>query len=209
MKQKVLISSAHIKDNEFASFAQKIILDMTSNPNFTTPQPTLAIVQGLITLYIAALVKSIDGSKEDTANKNACRTKLESALSVLANYVNLISDYDVVKLESSGFTLSKIHAPIGILEAPNLLIHFGNNPGEVNYEISPVHKATSYILLYSILPAPADSAEWRSRTVSGTKGTLMGLDHETKYIFKATATSTEANKLDLYNFSNPVEHLVP
>lgn len=209
MKYKALISTSNMKDHNLTSYAQKIVDEMTSNINYSSPQPPLASIQALILLYANALIKSMDGSKEDTANKNAIRTELENALSLLANYVNLTANHDLVKLESSGFNVSKEHAPIGILEAPILLIYFGKNPGEVDYDISTIPNATEYIILFSTLPAPADKKNWLSRTVSGTKGTLTGLDYETKYVFMATATSVEANKMNLYNYSNPVEQLVP
>ena len=209
MKQKALTNSSNLKDNELINYAQYIFSKMTGNTNFLTPQPTLQVLQGFITAYNTALVKAIDGNKADTANKNATRLSLESSLSMLANYVNLTANYDLVKLESSGFTISKLPEAVGILGAPNLNIDYGNNPGEVNYEITSTPNASGYIILYTPLPAPADNSLWRSKTVSASKGTITNLPHETKLIFKATATSSEANKMGQYNFSNPVERLVP
>ena len=209
MKQKALINCSNLKDNELINYAQNIFSKLTGNTSFLTPQPTLQALQGLITAYSAAFVKAIDGNKADTANKNATRLSLETALSTLANYVNLTANYDLVKLESSGFTISKLPESVGILDAPNLKIDYGNNSGEVNYEITSTPNASGYIILYTPLPAPADNSLWRSKTVSAAKGTITNLPHETKLIFKATATSSEANKMGQYNFSNPVERLVP
>ena len=163
----------------------------------------------LITLYSTALLKSIDGNKADTANKNATRTDLVNALSLLANYVNLTAENDLVKLESSGFNLTKTPTPVGILDAPILKIYFGNNPGEVGYEISSDSKATEHIILYTTLPAPENDADWHSKVVSGSKGILTNLEHKKEHIFKATAISPEANKRNLYNYSDPVEQYVP
>jgi hypothetical protein len=42
-----------------------------------------------------------------------------------------------------------------------------------------------------------------------SKGTLTRLKSEAKNVFEVAATLTEANKTGLYNFSNPVEKLVP
>ena len=208
MKQKALISCSHITDNALTNYAQNIVRNMTTNSNFTTPKPTLAVIQGLITLYAAALLLSIDGNKAATANKNAARANLEDSLSSLANYVNLSAANDLVILESSGFNLSKIPTPVGILEAPVLLIHFGNNPGEVSYELSPEPKASNFIILYSPLPAPLNDAEWRSKVVSSSKGILTNLEHKKEHVFKAAATSSEANKRNVYNFSQLVEQYV-
>ncbi len=71
MKQKALISSADIVDNALTNYAQNIVSNMTTNTFYVDPKPTLASIQGLITLYSAALLKSLDGNKADTANKLA------------------------------------------------------------------------------------------------------------------------------------------
>ncbi len=207
--QKAIVSFTKVRDSEIANTAQNIVNKMTINPYFTDPQPPLITIQEYIAAYSSALVKAKDGSKEDTANKNACRLTLETALFTLGNYVNLVAENDVVKLESSGFPLSKLPEPIGILEAPTLTVHYGNNPGELIIEISVVPKASGYIVLYSTLPAPADNNEWYETVFSGTRGTLSNLKSETKYVIKAAAISSEANKMGMYNFSDPVEKLVP
>lgn len=207
--QKAIVSFTKVRDSELVNTAQNIVNKMTINPYFTDPQPSLITIQTYIAAYSAALVKAKDGSKEDTANKNACRLTLETALFTLGNYVNLAAEHDVVKLDSSGFPLSKLPEPIGILEAPILTVYYGKNPGEISVQMSVVPKASGYIVLYSPLPAPAENAEWYDKLFSGTRGTLTNLKSETKYIFKAAAISSEANKMGTYNFSDPVEKLVP
>ena len=207
--QKANISFSRVRDNELASSAQNIVNKMTGNPNFTDPQPTIETIQEATYAYSAALARSKDGSKEDTAIKNACLLGLETWLFTLGNYVNLIAVYDVVILESSGYPISKIPEPVGILAAPSLMVHYGQNPGEISVEMSPIAKASGYIVLYSTLPAPTDNAEWYDKLFSGAKGTLTHLKSETKYVFKAAAISPEANKMGLYNFSDSVEKLVP
>ena len=207
--QKAIVSFTKVRDSEIANTAQNIVNKMTINPYFTDPQPPLITIQEYIIAYSTALVKAKDGSKEDTANKNAWRLTLETALFKLGNYVNLVAEHDVVKLDSSGFPVSKLPEPIGILEAPTLTVHYGNNPGELIIEISVVPKASGYIVLYSTLPAPADNKEWYETVFSSTRGTLSNLKSETKQVIKAAAISSEANKMGVYNFSDPVEKWVP
>ena len=207
--QKALIHFSKIRDNELVSYAQKIVLKMTNNPNFTTPHPELSRIQEAITLYSMALIKSKDGSKEDTANKVATRLVLENLLSTLGGYVNQTSANDLIKLDSSGFKVSKTPSVIGILDAPTLNVYYGKNPGEMIIEIGFVPNSTEYLLLFTPSPAPADDAEYYTKLFSKTKGTISNLTSGIKYIFKATATSSEANKMGTYNFSNPVEKFVP
>ena len=86
--QKALINFSRSKDHDLAHEAQNIVSKLTNNANFTNPTPSLATVQAAITAYNDALVVGNDGSKADTANKNAQRDALESCLSALAVYVN-------------------------------------------------------------------------------------------------------------------------
>ncbi len=207
--QKARINFSKVKDHELAHVAQNIVNKMTINAHFSQPTPTLLSIQTTISTYSDALLKAKDGSKQDTAYKNACRLNLENSLSSLGSYVNLTAEADLVKLESSGFPLSKIPEPIGILEAPTITVTYGKNPGEIHIECSVIHKASGYIILYSPVPGPADNNEWYNKQWSSSKGTLTQLKSETKYVIKAAAMSPEANKMGIYNFSDPVEKMVP
>ena len=69
--QKAVINFSRVKDNTLANAAQHIVIKMTGNTNFTAPNPSLETLQIAITLYAAALIKAKDGSKVDTADKNA------------------------------------------------------------------------------------------------------------------------------------------
>ena len=207
--QKAIISFAKTKDHELADIAQAIANQMTNNLNFSSPSPSLSDLQAAIDAYSNALIQTQSGSKADTATKNACRLTLEHDLSTLGTYVNLIADGDMLKLQSSDFPLSKLPEPIGILEAPVLTVHYGENAGEMVIEISSIAKASGYIVLYAPTPAPADNNDWNSKVLSSTKGILTHLKSEIKYVYKAAAISAEANKMDIYNFSTPVEKIVP
>jgi hypothetical protein len=122
----------------------------------------------------------------------------------------LVDKGDVVKLDSTGFKLWKLPQPVGILEAPAFLnITYGNNPSEVSIEIDFVQRVTGYIVLYTPSPTSEDNNEWYSQLFSKSKGTLTHLKRECKYDFKAEAVSSEANKMNLYNFSDTVEKFIP
>jgi hypothetical protein len=193
--QKALVSFSKVKDTELGSIAQHIVNKTSNNPSFSNPIPPLATIQDAINVYTAAQVKCGDCTKEETAAKNAARLTLGANLSDLGNYVNLVAKGDVVKLDSTGFTLSKLPQSVGILDAPAFLnITYGNNPGEVIIEIFFVERASGYIVLYTPSPASEDNNEWYSKLFSKSKGTLTHLKRECKYDFKAAAVSAEANK---------------
>jgi hypothetical protein len=207
--QKAIISFSKTKDHELADIGQAIANKMTNNPNYPTPTLSISDLQAAITAYSSALIQAQDGSKADVVAKNASRTTLENDLSALGNYVNLIADGDALKLQSSGFPLTKLPEPIGILDAPILTVHYGENAGEMGVEISPIAKASGYIVLYAVVPAPADNNDWSSKSMSSSKSTLTHLKSGNKYVFKAAALSSEANKMNIYNFSTPIEKIVP
>ena len=207
--QKAIISFSKTKDHELADIGQAIANKMTNNPNYPTPTLSISDLQAAITAYSSALIQAQDGSKADVVAKNVSRTTLENDLSALGNYVNLIADGDALKLQSSGFPLTKLPEPIGILDAPILTVHYGENAGEMGVEISPIAKASGYIVLYAVVPAPADNNDWSSKSMSSSKSTLTHLKSGNKYVFKAAALSSEANKMNIYNFSTPIEKIVP
>ena len=212
-KQKAIIDFSRVRDNDLTEAATLIHEKLNANPDFPTPSPTLPVFLTAIDDYSAALVKAKDGTKQDTADKNAKRKILEGMMADLGNYVNTIADGDLVKLEGSGFPLTKVPAPIGILEQPSLFrVGEGIDPGTVKIEMGLVPRATGYIVLYyevrSDGSVPGSDSEWQSKLFSKTTGLITGLKSGKKYVFKSAATSPEANSINLYNFTEPVEKFV-
>ncbi len=212
-KQKAIIDFTRVRDNDLTETATLIHEKLNANPDFPTPSPTLPVFLTAIEDYSNALVKAKDGTKQDTADKNAKRKILEGMMADLGNYVNTIADGDLVKLEGSGFPLSKVPAPVGVLEQPSIFrVGEGIDPGTVKIEIGLVPRATGYIVLYyevrSDGTVPGSDAEWQSKLFSKTTGLITGLKSGKKYVFKSAATSPEANTINLYNFTEPVEKFV-
>lgn len=206
---KALTSFAKVKDNDLVEKSNYIVAQMKTNINYPTPTPELQVVETAIAAYQSAYKKSRHGSKEDTAFKNEKRKELQICLSGLGNYVNAAAQGNLVKLESSGFAISKDPEPRGYLPAPSFLnVVEGDNPGEVYTEIYPVPKATGYVMLYSTLPAPEDNDEWRMKTFSMSKNYIVGLKSGARYAFKAAACSPEADKAGIYNFTPKVEKYI-
>ncbi|MCX6158110.1 MAG: hypothetical protein NTY74_09065 [Ignavibacteriae bacterium] len=211
--QKAIINFQNVKDNDLTEVAQLIYDKLATNPDFPTPPVLMPALKVGILDYSTALVKSKDGTKQDTAIKNAKRKILEGMLTENGNYVNLVANGDLVKLEGSGYPLTKVPAPIGILEQPkSFKVSDGIDPGTVTVENSGVEKSTGYIVLYYDVtdgtPPPSNDSEWLSKLFSKTTGLITGLKSGHKYMFKSAATSPEANKISLYNFTEPVERFV-
>ncbi|MEI6056338.1 MAG: hypothetical protein WCR55_09810 [Lentisphaerota bacterium] len=207
-KQKAIVNFTSYKDLELGSVTTHIITGMTSNAYFPTPTVPIKTVQTALTSYLDALGKCGNGSKVDTDNKNTKRAELEELLSTLGTYVNTVAKCDKTKLDSTEFPLTKVPEAVGVLPAPSY-IHAsdGEGRGSINIEVSKVEKASGYIILYCESPADEDNAKWQPKLSSKTKCTISGLKSVTKYSFKGAAYSTESNKMDEYNFTDPVERV--
>jgi len=208
-KQKAIIDYTGVKDNDLTEVAELVILKMTGNPDFPNPPVTIPDLTIAKSNYASALAIAQDGTKQDTANKNAMRLILEGMLAQIADYVNDVADGNYGMMVGSGFPISKVPEPIGILPAPEkFIVSEGGDPGQVKIEIGGVDRSTGYIVLYAVNPPPANDAQWMSKTFSKTSGIITGLTSGTKMVFKAAATSPEANKIGLYNFCEPVYKIV-
>lgn len=208
-KQKAKIDFTRFKDSELVETARIIVTKMSDNPDFPAPFPTLKVVHDATEDYYEALLKCYDGTKHDTSMKKAKRSILCAHLAHLGNYVNYIADGKLAKLDASGFPLSKIPTPVGILHAPDYIcVTDGGNPGSVWVDIGIVRKSTGYIVLYALCPAPEENKDWHSKLFSKSSGLMLGLESGKKYAFKAAATSTRANKIGSYHFTQPVERFI-
>lgn len=212
-KQKAIIDFSKVKDNDLPEAAYLIYNKMTGNADFPTPPVLMPAYKSAIDEYSDALIKSKDGTKQDTAIKNAKREILLGMITENGNYVNLIANGDLVKLEGSGYPLTKVPEPIGILEKPvSFAVTDGDNPGIVNIEIALVSRATGYIVAFCLVPddgvLPTDDAKWFTKLFSKTTGQIAELESGKKYAFKAAATSPEASKMDQYSFTEPIERFV-
>ena len=207
--QKALTNLSKVRDNDLTEISQTIVSKMTKNEDYPNPAPALSVVQAAIIEYSDALIKCDGGTKEDTAVKNKKRATLEEQLAHLGGYVNSIAEGDLVLLDRSGFPLSKLPEPVGFLPAPeNFKVTDGENPGEIYYEMKPNKRAHGYIFIYAQVPAPEKLEDWHGKTSSMAKGWIRGLESGKKYAFKSAYSSSEADKISLYNFTQTNERFV-
>ncbi|MEI6055975.1 MAG: hypothetical protein WCR55_07945 [Lentisphaerota bacterium] len=204
--QRAVTSFTKFKDNDLFELSQSIVNKMTKNIDFPTPIPTLIVVQAAVKAYSDALLKCQDGTKQDTANKNAKREILENNLSHLGAYINSIAEGNLTMIDGSGFPVTKIPEPVGIPPAPEYLkLTPGDTPGVMYADIGIVSRALSYIVIFSQDPIPEKIDDWHAKTFSKSTGVITGLVRGKKYTFMAAATSAESNKTSFYNFTKPIE----
>jgi|ERR1035437_4122452 hypothetical protein len=166
---KIKIDMSHYTDEEFIVAVQIIIAFMTGNTNFTTPSPTIPIVQTAQTAFILAYVKASKGGVLLTQAKNDARDALTTLVVTLAAYVQPLCT-TILIAESSGFELvSTNRTKVGLLKKILLLLFKdGANSGSTEVSISKkIKNANSYIWMYTQGTGPLKV--WITKTSSKGK----------------------------------------
>ena len=109
IKQQALGGFTKDSDETVLVKGKTVLLAMTDNPNFPTPEPALDVVTDVLEDYEQKLAMAKRrGSPEDTAAKNSARKAIEQMLKRLAFYVTHKANGDLSQLLSSGFSVSSI-----------------------------------------------------------------------------------------------------
>ncbi|ANI88698.1 hypothetical protein A9P82_04990 [Arachidicoccus ginsenosidimutans] len=197
---KVIISFSRVTDSDLAVQAQHIVDSLTDNAAFPTPAPALADVQSALTDYETALAQAATGGKQLTAVKNQKRETLETLLSQLGLYVQLHSNNDAAVALSSGFTLAKTPAPVGMLSKSENLKAVPGITGEILLSVYAVPHAAGYIWQYKLAGADA----WMEIHTTKAKTAVEGLTSGQQYSFRVTALGTNPAQ----NWSDEVKSFV-
>ena len=207
MTQKVKVHVSFLKDSDdfILVEAKTVVSSMTDNEYFGLPIPPMVEVALGVETYENALIKARQTkSTQDMEAKRVAKLNLQNLLSRLANYVNLIADGDVAKLESSGFQLNKPRQAIGILDAPHAITLSSVRTGQVDIKIDKVENASGYLVMYREMGEDI----WHNELLSKTTGTIKNLKSVARYEFKTAATSSASSSLNEYNYSQIISVLV-
>lgn len=181
-------------------FARSVIISMTGNPNFVTPNPTLAVIGTNATALETAYVNAANGAIGLKAVMHAKEQALEISLGLLASYVEGIANAnptlgDAIIL-SSGMKERKPNPP----KANGFRISSTGLPGEVMLRMDADNRA---VFTFEVTLTPADEASW---TVlhSGTRAAFLatGLISGKRYYFRVAKTDKKginpwSNVLDI------------
>jgi len=188
-------STGKYSDEALEIKAQLIHDSMTGNTHFPTPDPPLADLLAAITNFQAAVLKAKNGSKEDTADKNAKRQTLVDLLHKLSYYVQLTSNGGETIILSSGFDVNKQPGTVGVLPKPeNFKVSVGANKGSIDLSCDPVAHARFYEFQYTEAPASVNSV-WVLKTATKHKLLIEGLASGHQYTFKVAAAGSDPNRI--------------
>ena len=172
-------------------YARQIVLDMTGNANFPTPNPALTSVttaaNNLESSYNAAqTARQI--SKSKTSDQDVKSVALDMIVTQLANYVENTSNGDKTKIESAGFSTRNPATPPLPMMAPEDLQVFpsaGAGTGSADLSWAPVRGAYTYNIERA---ADAPVLTWGNVGVATkSKATVNSMTSGLKYWFRVTA----------------------
>lgn len=193
-----------LNDADLKAKASAIDVAMSGNANFTTPSPTLTVLEQAILDFSLALSKAKNGSILDKAIKNEKRAELVTLLHSLGNYVLFTVNGDKVKAVSSGFTIAKEQEPRPPITNPeNLQVSEGANSGELNIKFKRVLGARSYMIQYAQDPV-TPATNWQSQVCTTSKCIIKQLESGKKYQVRVAAVGTNEQLL----YSDPVTRVV-
>jgi hypothetical protein len=179
---------------------RSIVIKMTGNSKFLTPDPSMAKV----TLAIddletkAALAK--DGGKKEKADLKKAKKKLVGLLRCLAWYVEGVANGDENILVSSGFTLSKEPCP---WQRDAFFVKMGINSGSVMIGCIAVPGAVGYLWFRSAdKELPSSAKDWILADASTRRKQLLNdLVSGQTYWFIYRALTTNG----LMEWSDPIQ----
>jgi hypothetical protein len=201
---KIKFDFPRLSDANLEISAQAIVLAMTGNANFTTPSPTLTVVNAAITPYSLALSAAQTRDKNKIAEKNDARVALQDVLILLGNYVTLTAEGDRTILLSSGFPLVKERVPAPDITKPeNIEVANGINSGEANVSVTAVPYAKSYVHQFTSDPLTAAS-NWSSTPTTRCKHTYNDLAPGQKLWFRVAAVGCKGQLA----YSDPLSKIV-
>jgi hypothetical protein len=207
---KVKLSLNRLTPDETVAVANQIVTAMTGNANFTTPNPTLATVTGLVTTAqtkIAAQLAAKTAAEAATTDSDAALTALRGTLAQLAAYVENAAGGDAVKIQSAGMSVRAAAAPIGVLgQVQNLAVTAGDDEGELDATWDPVNGAKSYQVQTS--PDPITPTSWQDvAPVAKSRKGLSGLTSGARVWLRVRAISSKEENNGAW--SDPAVKTVP
>ena len=179
-----------------------MLLDLTGNVAFQSPDVSLADAKLAVdNLEIAALAAD-GGSKLATAQMHAKEAIVDTTFHILAAYVERMAIGDEAIIISSGFHCTKQPTPYNKLP---LVINDGLLSGTVDAVFKAIETAGSYEVEYAIGELPTTEAGWKSAgKCTRAHLTISGLPVGVKCFFRMNATTPKGTT----DFCEPVSKII-
>ncbi len=141
-----------------ASLLSNVISKMSGNSNFPAPAVSMAVLQDALDKLVKLMDDARQGSHLDKTLRNEQVVVIEQLLRQQVNYVEGVAMGDLAIMESSGFAIAKLPAPVGIPDAPkNVVAVYTSKPGQIDLRFNGSRGAKFYTVLCSTEPGNADN----------------------------------------------------
>jgi hypothetical protein len=201
-KDKVVLDFVKLHVAEKPEFGANVMLKMTDNPNFPSPDVSLEVLKAKNDLVRSCSVETFSRSKEATILLHQAIADWNDTMRIMANYVNRIADGDGAVILSAGFNLVKQPAAG---PRPELKVVPGEKSGTVALRRQAVAGARAYIWQLCTGSSPAEESGWTvAQVTSKASVVLTGLTTFTKYWFRVAAVTVGGTTA----YSQPVMQVV-
>jgi hypothetical protein len=180
-KAKVIISFKNQSVPELIGFARNIVIKMTGNTSFPTPDVALTLITTAATTLETKYNAAQSGGKQQTADMHQARTALEDLLHKEGLYVERIALGNDTMILSSGYDVSKQPDPA---LHPEFTVMNGDKEGEVILKHKAVAGAKAWVWQYCPDPIGSVPWIWIEASTQATY-TVTGFKPGTKYWFRA------------------------
>jgi len=203
MKNRCLITFSRYTDGDFSSIASSIINQMTDNPDFPNPTPSIAELTAAKNSYMTSLLAALTGNRSDIADKKVKRQLLTTLLQSLASYINFTSGGDKSKLLTTGFEISRDAEPAIISKPEKLQVINGLNSGVLQVSVKAVKGAKAYLHEYATAEA-MKAGNWQALTTTQSWITFKNLEAGKTYYCRVAAVGSKGQIV----YSDPIARMV-
>lgn len=205
---KVKLNLRGLSTLELIALGRQIVKAMTGNPDFPTPQPTLAQLNTTIG-ELETAYGDMQTARQVAATKTSIKDeKQEATIRMLrqsAAYVESVSSDNEKMILGAGMDVRTVASPSQAPTMPgDLIAREGDHEGEIDLQWDKVRGAKSYEIQRSADPPTPTS--WAHAAVSAkTSATINGLTSGTRYWFRVAAITSAGQS----GWSDPATKIGP
>lgn len=206
---KIKLNLSNLPITEKIAKARTIITALTGNPDFTTPTPTLLVINGVTDDLETAAAKvqtTRQQLKSEVSKQNEREDIFGSTMSQLVGYVQSVAGEDEALIHSAGMdtkatTTKATSAPTA---PPALSATAGDHDGEIDLTWDTVPLSKSYTIEKSGDP-PTDKSWTHAGVSTRSSFTVTQLSPGTRYWFRVAAVGTGGQS----GWSDPASKIAP
>ncbi len=204
---KVKLELSKKNTSEKAVLGNKVVTNMTENPNFPNPNPTLDVLR-TATDNMSSAANEVEAARKTVQVKMSLLSQQESifdgVITQMGTYVDNTSNGDEAIILSAGMDIQKEKSPASLPDKiTSVNATSGDSAGEIDLSWDRVNNAKSYVVETAI---NATSLEWKHALISTkSKAELTGLTTGAAYQIRVAAVGS----LGQGPWSDPVLKVAP